>query len=203
MSAPVIQLRPRALPPRPHSAISSTCSTASWRQSKNPSTPFGVTFPASVAPRSRWRSRRLRGSRRIGGGLSGNGCDLVARSCACFVEEKMSETICPWDYVLEPAPGALTVPNLPDPGAAELGSHLARFVDVEERERVIRGEPLFTRCVDCAFRAGSIPNATLTTVMTALKCSIEHEEFSCHHALDGEGNPTRPCAGWLTLEGAK
>lgn len=110
--------------------------------------------------------------------------------------------VCPWDYALEPAPGAPVRVNLPTAEGEELGKHLARFVDVEIAERQKRGQLIPERCFDCAFRAGSFPNGCVPTVMTALKCVIEREEFSCHHGLDGEGNPTKPCAGWVILEGA-
>lgn len=115
----------------------------------------------------------------------------------------MSSVECPWDYALAPAPGSAVVPNPPSSEGAELGRHLARFVDVEDAARTARGEPVLPRCHDCAFSSGSVPNACLPTVMTALKCVLEHEEFSCHHGLAADGEPSRACAGWLTLEGAK
>jgi hypothetical protein len=75
----------------------------------------------------------------------------------------------------------------------ELGYHLARFVDAEEKK-----EPLphgRERCHNCAFRQGTYPNGSPTTTMDALKCAMEGTTFLCHEDL-------QPCAGWALLRRA-
>jgi len=78
--------------------------------------------------------------------------------------------------------------NVTTPEGKELGTHLARFADVE----VARGE-IDRRCSTCAFRAGDhLANGSVETLMTALKCVMEREVFWCHeHPL--------PCGGWILL----
>lgn len=72
---------------------------------------------------------------------------------------------------------------------AELGSHLARFVEQE-----IAGGAVDIRCNDCAFRRGTFPNESYS-VADALKCLLENRPFHCH--LGGE----KVCGGYRILNG--
>lgn len=72
---------------------------------------------------------------------------------------------------------------------SELGSHLARFCEVEFEQT---GRD--TRCETCAFRRGTQANTTLN-VANALKCAMEGESFWCHET-------DRPCGGWVQLQEA-
>ncbi len=110
----------------------------------------------------------------------------------------------PWDFVGPPAPGSRVKLNLPTPEGEELGRHMARFADQEAEKLSAAGLPVPQRCIDCAFRAGSIPSGCPPTIMTAIKCVFEREPFSCHHGLDADGEPTRICAGYeLLTKGAE
>lgn len=78
--------------------------------------------------------------------------------------------------------------NVATPEGRELGSHLARFADIEAK-RCGRDE----RCATCAFRAGAhLANGSPETLMSALKCAVEREPFWCHEA-------DKPCSGWLLM----
>ncbi len=103
----------------------------------------------------------------------------------------------PWPFSDE-RDGKL-VPNLPSPEGAELGAHVARVCDGREAKLLARGERPPTRCVDCAFRAGTVPNQCASTLMDAIKCLAEGHEFRCHHGVPDDEEPTRLCAGYVIL----
>lgn len=75
--------------------------------------------------------------------------------------------------------------NRPTALGKEAGAHLARFCDQAEMKKTT----LHPRCKTCAFRAGSIPNGCESTVMDALKCSMEDTPFMCH---ERKGQPCSP-----------
>jgi hypothetical protein len=104
----------------------------------------------------------------------------------------------PWPFARRIDPSELGVTqgvtlNEPTPEGEALGSHLARFVEVELQTRAAE---LPGRCHDCAFRRGSKPNGCPSTLMDALKCVLEGETFYCHI------NEGKPCAGWVALSTA-
>lgn len=89
------------------------------------------------------------------------------------------------------------VPNRPSPEGRLIGEQLARMTDNAEPAilRRFAGHP--QRCTSCAFRAGTVPNGCLETVMDALKATMECEPFYCHQPKPGpDGEPTTVCAGW-------
>jgi hypothetical protein len=93
--------------------------------------------------------------------------------------------------------------NLPTAEGAEAGAHVARFCDQAEAAAWRAGKSIPSRCTDCVFRRGTVPNQSATTVLNALKCALEHDPFLCaHEALDESGEPTRLCAGYVILAGA-
>jgi hypothetical protein len=53
-------------------------------------------------------------------------------------------------------------------------------------------------CLTCAFRPGTLPNATAETGKMALDCvlGIDKDRFACHHGMK-EGEPQRLCAGYV------
>ena len=82
------------------------------------------------------------------------------------------------------------VVNESTPEGFALGYKLAQFVDAEENKAPLPNGR--TRCHNCAFRQGSWPNGSPSTIMDALKCAIEGITFLCHDDL-------QPCAGWVLL----
>lgn len=83
-------------------------------------------------------------------------------------------------------------PNLPTPESALLGAELARFADAEAVGKVDQ------RCETCAFRAGTYPNGCATTIMDALKATLEREPFFCHE-IPADGSAMKACGGWKLL----
>jgi hypothetical protein len=106
----------------------------------------------------------------------------------------------PWPYSEPPAPGAPAIRNIPSPEGAELGRELARLCDGAES---LADAGARKRCDDCAFRLGTVPNQCPSTLMNAVKCMAERDEFYCHKALDADGEPKLVCAGYLLMTGAK
>lgn len=53
-------------------------------------------------------------------------------------------------------------------------------------------------CLTCAFRPGTLPNATAETGKMALDCvlGIDKDRFACHHGMK-EGAPRKLCAGYV------
>ena len=53
-------------------------------------------------------------------------------------------------------------------------------------------------CLTCAFRPGTLPNATAETGKMALDCvlGIDKDRFACHHGMK-EGQPRKLCAGYV------
>lgn len=80
--------------------------------------------------------------------------------------------------------------NRPTDLGRKLGEQLARLCDNAEATTMT----LHPRCKTCAFRAGSIPNGCETTLMDAVKCSMEGDtKFMCHE------RPGKPCSGWIMM----
>ena len=82
------------------------------------------------------------------------------------------------------------VRNLPSKEGEALGEHLARITEIElarlRQDFPNHKEP----CGTCAFRRGTFPNRCSSTVMDALKCVMQKEDFRCHE--DG-----KLCCGWM------
>lgn len=53
-------------------------------------------------------------------------------------------------------------------------------------------------CLTCAFRPGTLPNATAETGKMALDCvlGIDRDRFACHHGMK-EGQPRKLCSGYV------
>lgn len=100
----------------------------------------------------------------------------------------------PWDYSDVPPPGE-GVPNLPSREGRELGRLVAQMTEAARPkcERLFPGTP--PMCQDCAFRAGTAPNGTVSTLMDAIKCVVEGTPFYCHHGVV-DGDPKRLCGGY-------
>jgi hypothetical protein len=97
----------------------------------------------------------------------------------------------PFDYIAgvdEPTPGFVPIERCEV--AAELGDHLARFVETE-----FASTGRDTRCETCAFRRGTPANTTVN-VANACKAAMEGEPFWCHET-------DRPCGGWVALSASK
>ena len=69
--------------------------------------------------------------------------------------------------------------NLPSDDGRCMGEHLARMTG-----------PVEGQCDSCGYKLGTIPNQSLTTVETALACTMSGEPFLCHQ--DG-----KPCRAWV------
>lgn len=71
---------------------------------------------------------------------------------------------------------------------------------LSEIERTGRGQApeAPAMCATCAFREGCMTNQMASTVLVAFKCAIGADPalFACHHGLI-DGEPTRPCGGWV------
>lgn len=115
------------------------------------------------------------------------------------MHERRARAIAPWDYSEEPTPEA-SHPNLPTPAGRALGLEVARLVDAEEARLKIDTPGLHPRCVDCAARAGTLPNGCEETLMDFLKCAIEGRQFNCHKGVPEGETPSEPCRGWLVLQ---
>ena len=86
-----------------------------------------------------------------------------------------------------------TVRVNPDPEVARLGAELGR-----ELVRLMGTPAPEGACKGCAFRAGTEANAYGPTLLEAIACVHTGETFWCHMTPGAtEGNPTRPCAGWV------
>lgn len=83
------------------------------------------------------------------------------------------------------------VRNLPCDDGRRLGKELARLADQAEKEALQKFPNTRVRCRTCAFRAGTVPNGTVLTLMDALKCTMEQVPFLCHEDLPN------PCMGWI------
>lgn len=89
--------------------------------------------------------------------------------------------------------------NRPCELGMQVGEQLVKFVDEAEKRCAEELGFVAVKCPTCAFREGTIPNGCLTTVATALKCSMENEPFYCHHKTTNYG-PQKLCAGWLMMD---
>ncbi len=59
-------------------------------------------------------------------------------------------------------------------------------------------------CSGCAFSLGSHANQSASTTTDADWCGHPGEQpFMCHEGLDDDGEPTRPCAGWVKFRQAR
>lgn len=94
--------------------------------------------------------------------------------------------------------GDLRTLQVPCDAAREAGYHIARLMGMLDVDAFYAANPDAPRmCADCAFRVGSEPNGSPEAILTAIRCAVTGEEFSCHHGLDGKGEATRLCAGWV------
>lgn len=95
-----------------------------------------------------------------------------------------------------PSPEIIAL-NMP-PEAAELGKKLAGWCDDAQpsfaADFAEQGLPIPQRCSTCAFRLGTVPNRSLST-MVALKCVMEQDTFHCHE----KGKKDTTCIGWMIL----
>ena len=89
--------------------------------------------------------------------------------------------------------------NRPTDEGRQLGQELARF----SAQDVVRLAALGiedTRCASCAFRFGTVPNGCPSTLMDALKCTMEGEPFYCHTAPACQAAPL--CQGYVMARGS-
>lgn len=56
-------------------------------------------------------------------------------------------------------------------------------------------------CATCAFRPGCMTNQMAATTLIAFKCAVgaDPSPFGCHHGMK-DGEPQKPCAGWLASQ---
>lgn len=117
-----------------------------------------------------------------------------------IIDDPLKQRVtCPWDFSEDPTPEASRV-NTPTPAGRELGAHIARMVDVEEARLRESFPDMHPRCVDCAARAGTIPNGCEETLMDFLKSAIEGVQFNCHKGVPDGEKPSEACRGWLMLQ---
>jgi hypothetical protein len=83
--------------------------------------------------------------------------------------------------------------NEPSPEGREAGFHLARLAWTAREELVAAGVIFEEPCRTCAFRLGTYPNGCAQTILDAIECMREDEEFYCHERPD---LPLRVCAGF-------
>lgn len=96
----------------------------------------------------------------------------------------------PWEFIEgrdAPAPGFSEVEGCEV--GAEFGKELARFCDGEYAKT---GRD--TRCLDCAFRQGTLPNQNVATLANAFKCIYEGDETFLCHVHEG-----KVCGGFAML----
>ena len=82
------------------------------------------------------------------------------------------------------------VRNRPTSQGRELGTEMARLYNTGDPEPDLR-------CLDCAFRLGTDPNGSISTLMDAIKCISEGVPFLCHM----EQTP-KTCAGYTRFRKA-
>lgn len=84
------------------------------------------------------------------------------------------------------------------PKGRALGAYWVGAVEPIIQRLAAEGEP-DERCKSCAFRAGTVPNGCLQTMMDATKAALEQRPFACHvnHYKDGRH---KMCAGWLATQ---
>lgn len=101
----------------------------------------------------------------------------------------------PWDFSYKgDEPEGDLVPNMPSPEGERAGRELARITEAGKAKLLREGLACGTRCDECAFTLGTVPNRCLPTVGDALKCVVEGIPFACHKGSEpGE----RTCGGWL------
>lgn len=107
----------------------------------------------------------------------------------------MSGPTCPWDFT-EPPSSLEAVENLPsdDPMIVKAGQDLAATAEEGGRRLVAKGLPRISRCDECAFTAGTVPNRSLLTLADATKCVVEGVPFMCHKGVDPG---SRLCGGYV------
>lgn len=83
----------------------------------------------------------------------------------------------------------------PSRHGAILGSALALLAAAGRRDAPMA---IPECCLTCAFRPGTLPNATAETGKVALDCviGIDKDRFACHHGMR-EGQPQKLCAGYV------
>ncbi|XXQ53870.1 hypothetical protein ACA040_002552 [Xenophilus aerolatus] len=84
------------------------------------------------------------------------------------------------------------------PEGRAIGANMVRLVEPVIRHLKAHGEP-DERCKSCAFRAGTVPNGCLQTMMDATKAAVEQTLFLCHVDRYASGE-RKLCAGWLATQ---
>ena len=84
------------------------------------------------------------------------------------------------------------------PEGRALGAQMVRLVEPVIQHLEAHGEP-DERCKSCAFRAGTVPNGCLQTMMDATKAAMEQTPFLCHVERYPDGS-RKLCAGWLATQ---
>lgn len=84
------------------------------------------------------------------------------------------------------------------PEGRAIGMQLVRLVEPVIKHLEAHGDA-DERCKSCAFRADTVPNGCLQTMMDAVKAMSEQKPFLCHveHYADGRN---KLCAGWLATQ---
>jgi len=77
--------------------------------------------------------------------------------------------------------------NMPDLPGALTGIVMASAVDQEKT------------CETCAFRLGSIPNQSSSTMSDVLSCVDGEDDFMCHETIGEDGECGRTCKGYAQL----
>lgn len=95
------------------------------------------------------------------------------------------------DNMIEIPPGKEL--NLPTPEGQRLGELLANYWEQEAPAFYAAWPDSPPRCETCAFRKGTYPNGCPASLMDALKCLMEHDDFMCHE------HPGRHCMGFVVL----
>lgn len=83
-------------------------------------------------------------------------------------------------------------------GASHHGAALGKALsEIESKGRLINPN-IPEKCNGCAFRLGTLANQSASTVKDAVGAlaNLDDAVFVCHHGLDEEGLPTRPCYGY-------
>lgn len=84
------------------------------------------------------------------------------------------------------------------PEGRAIGSQLVRLVEPVIKHLEAHGDS-DERCKSCAFRAGTVPNGCLQTMMDAVKAMSEQKPFYCHVERYVDGT-NKLCAGWLATQ---
>ncbi|WP_155293297.1 hypothetical protein [Comamonas testosteroni] len=84
------------------------------------------------------------------------------------------------------------------PEGRAIGAQLVGLVEPVIKHLEAHGDS-DERCKSCAFRAGTVPNGCLQTMMDAVKAMSEQKPFYCHVERYADGS-NKLCAGWLATQ---